>query len=498
MSNSSSLEHLVKVLEERVTGLERDDVQWAFESVKTKDDATAWVDEYLNDDTLLSKEELDLFQKIQRKGPKFKPLDEQQTTRPFLNEDLEAAIAALESSTSGIENHSRSLEVQKKALSALIAQNKPDRKVVQESTERRRKYAQESGHLRIAVDELSQSVDEQLTATQRDSSSTISSFTAVAMETLTSDDRLLNGISSLIPKLQQNIADEVVEKAIEQWCQAVTAFRAAEIRSRIDKVYEEALIKPNFDIPTSNNALQTEEEALQGELDTLYAEIKPVLEMVVHDRFRSPILRDLQSSGLEQRKLQNEWLSYITSTLTYMTKRLALISTQFNLVHELQSALIEVQRAYIPLKAQSTRISVKDTSTTPHPDPLESIEQIRAYLAMSNPPKSADSPLMDLAKQTVQKRSQFHGHLSSAELNTIQELSAALSHTDDERRRINNALYASTSFGTVSLENSDLSRRIRELEDMVGSVSLTMGNLDTSAAGDGNGKERREFVRKWA
>lgn len=60
MQSSRSLERLLTVLEERETGLGRDDVEWAFKSAKTKDGITAWVDEYLEPATLLSKDELDL------------------------------------------------------------------------------------------------------------------------------------------------------------------------------------------------------------------------------------------------------------------------------------------------------------------------------------------------------------------------------------------------------------------------------------------------------
>lgn len=60
MRDDESLNRLLAVLRERRIPLTRDDVQWAFESVKTQHDAASWVEEYLQSDTLLSKEELDL------------------------------------------------------------------------------------------------------------------------------------------------------------------------------------------------------------------------------------------------------------------------------------------------------------------------------------------------------------------------------------------------------------------------------------------------------
>ena len=60
MGDSPALKTLIDALRDHDIPLGRDDVQWAFESAKTGDDMTAWVEEYLNQSTLLSKEELEL------------------------------------------------------------------------------------------------------------------------------------------------------------------------------------------------------------------------------------------------------------------------------------------------------------------------------------------------------------------------------------------------------------------------------------------------------
>lgn len=61
MSQSAALRRLLDVLRQRDVPLGRDDVGWAFESAKTKDDIVAWVDQNLNNSTLLSKDELQLY-----------------------------------------------------------------------------------------------------------------------------------------------------------------------------------------------------------------------------------------------------------------------------------------------------------------------------------------------------------------------------------------------------------------------------------------------------
>lgn len=53
-------EHLLAVLKERGIPLGKDDVAWAFASPQARDDIVAWVKEYLQQDTLLSNDEVRL------------------------------------------------------------------------------------------------------------------------------------------------------------------------------------------------------------------------------------------------------------------------------------------------------------------------------------------------------------------------------------------------------------------------------------------------------
>lgn len=58
MSKSGELDHLLRVLDDRGIELGRDDVAWSFESPKTKESITSWVQEHLSSATLLTREEV--------------------------------------------------------------------------------------------------------------------------------------------------------------------------------------------------------------------------------------------------------------------------------------------------------------------------------------------------------------------------------------------------------------------------------------------------------
>jgi hypothetical protein len=53
------LANILSILEERDIALGSDDVAWAFERPETKKALTAWANEYLTSETLLTKDELE-------------------------------------------------------------------------------------------------------------------------------------------------------------------------------------------------------------------------------------------------------------------------------------------------------------------------------------------------------------------------------------------------------------------------------------------------------
>lgn len=61
MSEEQAAHHLLNVLEERGLDVDLDKILLGFEDEDTKGEAAAWVHEYLNEETLLTKEELELW-----------------------------------------------------------------------------------------------------------------------------------------------------------------------------------------------------------------------------------------------------------------------------------------------------------------------------------------------------------------------------------------------------------------------------------------------------
>lgn len=60
MAEEQAAHHLLNVLEERELNVDLDKVLLAFEDERTKRETAEWVNEYLHEETLLTKEELQL------------------------------------------------------------------------------------------------------------------------------------------------------------------------------------------------------------------------------------------------------------------------------------------------------------------------------------------------------------------------------------------------------------------------------------------------------
>lgn len=122
MSDGAAKAKLLAILQSRGIPLGLDDVQWAFESGTTKAETIAWIEEYLNDVTLLTRDELDLYNAI-GDSTKLELSSISHDIVPMQDRDLKEAIAALKSSTSAIENHAKVLETQRDMLLKLQNSN---------------------------------------------------------------------------------------------------------------------------------------------------------------------------------------------------------------------------------------------------------------------------------------------------------------------------------------------------------------------------------------
>jgi hypothetical protein len=152
MQDHEAREHLLVALKERGIPLGSDDISWAFASPKTRDEIIAWVKEYLQEDSLLTKDELDLYDGLPS-TLRSRLVSTLETNQPVVHDsELRAAIDSLRASTATIEKHSYVLDVQREALQEIQRQKKEQTpQSANGYHQQQQHYAHESNRLDFAV-----------------------------------------------------------------------------------------------------------------------------------------------------------------------------------------------------------------------------------------------------------------------------------------------------------------------------------------------------------
>ncbi|KAI4907110.1 hypothetical protein J4E90_010005 [Alternaria incomplexa] len=482
MEEEQAAHHLLNVVEERGLKVDLDNILLGFEDADTKHEAAAWVDEYLHEDTLLSKEELELYQTLKKKGLLHQYESEGEPIRPILDHEIAAAIESLKSSTTAIEEQCRVLETQKDALMKLKALDKPNLDVEHARNERRRKEGQEKTRLDVSVDDIVASVTEQMTDAQREIDSERSTLKGYLSERFASDDQILSRLPKLVSQIVTEPEVSEDEKSMEQWCKAIISFRAAEIKARVDTVF-----LTNASGHSQNGVAETEEDlkerkvALQAELEELHSEIASVAEMVVEHEIRKPMIEMKERKDRDRTQARTAWLNYVLSTLEYMGKRLSIVTTGTKDTDEFQQALAHVQAAAakrIPethppvgtpvlkrmrsdTSAFTPMVKLKPTSSLDLPVTLQ--DALR-YAGISFSHDNIESLQDTLQQAQLERSKKLQSHYESTATSAHDVIAERTSKADTDMRAILSALYKHAPFHQASLTNPELDEQLKAME----------------------------------
>ncbi|KAK1090648.1 hypothetical protein LTR48_007887, partial [Friedmanniomyces endolithicus] len=228
------------------------------------------------------------------------------TGRPLSDSDFEAAIASLEASTAAIDKQCQLLETQKQALTELKARN-TNRDGSTAARDRQKKLVREKAQLDFAVDELADALQSKLQASIKQIDATVSSLPLSIDRILEKDDRILDGLQKLLPKLSDTGADQDVCEEVDRLCQALTVLSVQEIRLRMDDAYRASAGSPANETNGQTVEIERQRQSLRLELDELSQEIDSLATMAVDGQFRVPILRELQATKSEAESDRSRW-----------------------------------------------------------------------------------------------------------------------------------------------------------------------------------------------
>ena len=490
---SKELFHLLRVLDERDTGLGRDDVAWAFESA-TRAESEEWVRTYLSPATLLTKEE---FAFHDRFGDFTPQISSAASGRPLSDEDFEHAINSLESSTAAIDAHCQLMLAQKKALLEFKARNTNSTENGRsDSGKPQQKLARDKAQIDLELTHLSDTLHERLRISMNQAESASADLPSKYERLLEKDDRMLDSLQKIVPKLQQNPSDGETLEQINKLCHAFTILESKAIRAKINATYKAGL----RDAPTNGHAPNDhrEKSAVRAELAELSSEIDGLVALVAENHYRIPITKRIGSARTESHGEAARWSEYLGSTLHYLTARLESLNEQFQHVHAHRAALATLSRTLDKtLAAPSTKqedaqpASSKAAQAQKGLKPLRLVQanlpeapdasaQLLRHLDLRQPDSAVDAAELAQILQHAKfdRQDKLASFASSTEESLTKLLGESLNKADVDARDLLSAVFAHSQHGERRLVDEDVQRELDVLEGRTQTVGEQMRRLD--------------------
>ncbi|KAK3705652.1 hypothetical protein LTR37_013260 [Vermiconidia calcicola] len=479
---SAQLGHLLRVLHLSGTGLNGDDVAWAFESAKTKDQMTTWVDTYLLPETFLAREELAFFEKHGRST------GSDETAGPQLvDEDFEAAITSLEASTISIEKRCKLLEAQKKALHVIQARNGPVRTVGRSEDARSNKLARGRAQIEFEATELADSIQSRVERSLKQAERATSSVQPLVETVLDKDDRLLDGLEKVLMQLSSSMTESEGSAEVDRLCQALTTLSSEEIHARIDSTYHTAAkahsSHANGTHQSPSRNLWAQHESLRMELENLCREIDGLSSMAVDTQFRSPLSKALHAADSDSAVQKTTWIEYLSITLQYLTDRLGAMNDGSQQLRAQSHALKSILATLGGILAADTKKQISQASTRsptkPSQQGLKPLRLVQANLSDSHDPAAQLLRQLDVRPAGPGDTAQLAGSLlswtrernvkllsladSSAD-SVAEQIAQSLAKVDEDLQALISRTFAYSNSRKVHLASKGITDGIESLE----------------------------------
>ena len=519
MSGTES-RHLLRVLQDRNIPVSEGDIASAFQSKDTQDDATSWVKEYLGSATLLTKEELRFYEKH---GISATPEAPNQG-RPLDDDELEAAIDSLEASTAAIDRQCQIMEQQKIALQKLKSQNNHSDSAFLAQEKRQQKFTREKAQLDLDIDELSVATKDRLRASMRQTDATTGSLDASLNRLLEKDDRLLDGLQKLLPKLADSSLDRDEAQEVEQLCLTLTDLSVQSIRARLDSTYRQSLLdysrrQLSTAVPLTDQQAR-QRETLHAELEELGGEIEGLVTIVIDNQYRKSLKSGLSSARAEGQAQKAKWAEYTVAALVYLKDRLDAVSSHVQHLHAHGAALRSISRTLEETVAvtEQARAGAANTPSTPTARDrqtaargLKPLRLVQANMSETQDPvvpflREHDirvGETIDLSKLTavldaavLDRSGKLEALKKTTDATITNSMVQSLAKSDSDLHELLSAVYAQSQYGEVKLIDAQVQDGLDDLERDTQRIADKMRELDVDAITKVARKKQEEALKE--
>ncbi|SMR54274.1 unnamed protein product [Zymoseptoria tritici ST99CH_3D1] len=512
---SSDLKVLLTALRDRELPPNKEDIARAFEDRNTQEEASSWVQEFLQPSTLLTKEELDFYEKH---GIETTDLDPP-AGRPLSDTELEAAIDSLEASTAAIERQTKILETQRLALKKLQSQNANQETISSVREKRQTKLARHRAQIDFDIDELSGAASGRLRSTLKQSENATSLLPSQTERSLERDDRLLAGLSKLLPRIADSSLEKDESADVEKLCSALTSLCIQEIHARMDRMHHETIAEqPHRQQGASEQGLSDQQikqrEAARSEIQELEREVEGLVAIVVDQQHRQPLKKGLLSAGADIQVQRAQWSEYTVTALLYLTSRLDAIVDHVQHLHSHNNALHAVSDALEETAAKRPAGTNKTTDSTNgdkangkgliplrlvqanRSEPQDPAIHLLRQLDIRVPENSTMAKLMETLESALRERRKRLDQLGESTEHAVTEsIAQSLAKSDVDLQHLLAAVYANSKYATTRLVDEDVQTDLDELESRTQVLGSQMRELDIDAIARAVNKRQAELVQ---
>ncbi|QIX01243.1 hypothetical protein AMS68_006760 [Peltaster fructicola] len=290
----------------------------------------AWISEHAQPENLLTKEELSFSHKI---GVVLKDC----STKSVPDDAFEDAVSFLQASIASIDQQCKILEEHKTALTRLRMQQAASggQEVMKQNSQ---KNIKERASFELANDRLAAEMRTQLNDHNRGITAVLDSEPNSITKAFEKDDRILDGLQKIVPRLDANEDERVSPEAVNTLCDRWIALERQAMRRRVDDTYDDALKTSSSSTAISINGT-AENRAVRAELTELSSEVDGLITLVAEHHHRALIMRSLDQARRDAEAESAKWSEYTACVLLYLTARLEALHDMYERSHVHKAAL---------------------------------------------------------------------------------------------------------------------------------------------------------------
>ncbi|KAK2807047.1 hypothetical protein FQN50_005621 [Emmonsiellopsis sp. PD_5] len=512
-------EKVATAFRERNIPVKRDDIA----AVVSDPETCKWIENHLGPSNLLSKEESTVYAKLEASGALRSILQGQEiaSTRPFVEDEIRDAIAALKGSTAAIEHQTEKLRLQCKELKSQTRSSGQIRLRGEKSwSQLGRMHALEKQQVDVAIEDIAHDLERNLGSAQTLLSTESNTLLPQLAAKLKDDDRSLQSMEKIASSVQVNGEDEDLSARATDLTAKLAGYLVEEIHSRLDRIYLETTRSRLGSAGADEKVDEAGLASLNEEISSLYSEIEILAEMTMQQQFKVPILRALQNRSTEAHSSSQQQLEEVLDTLIQLTlstekiterlnnrqsHRTALnyLSTKYKTEQELKqlestnrkSVSLQQRRASRLSYAPSTPRNPERNMSLPGVHESKVLEQLLRRLGVSVA-DLLETGLTEAASASLDdKKQRMLEMLQNLQSTAESPLSAYLGTADQAAELLHSALHADSDFGTSMVDRAQ-EEKLAALEDTIGALRKGIDGLNVDILNGGD-KAQERFMERW-